>query len=145
MSEKFVENIWAKLESLYMTKSIPNKLRLKERLFTLKMAEGTPIQTHLDEFNSIIVDLENLDIKIDDEDKAVLLIISLPPSYRHFKEIMLYGNYVTLFFKDVKSNLLSKENFDTDINSEHSGEGLVVRGRNFEKGSSSKNKIQIEI
>ena len=130
INEKSTAGIWGKLESLYMTKSLANKLRLKERLFTLRMSEGTPIQSHLDEFNSIIIDLENLDVKIDDEDKAVLLIVSLPPSHRQFKEIMLYGNYLTLSFDDVKTNLLAKEKFDTQIHSESSGEGLVVRGRN---------------
>ena len=71
-----------------MTKSLANKLRLKERLYTIRMAEGTSIQSHLNEFNPIIIDLENLDVKIEDEDNAVLLIVSLPPSYKHFKEIM---------------------------------------------------------
>lgn len=70
IKEKSAEGIWTKLESLYMTKSLANKLRLKERLFTLRMSEGTPIQTHLNEFNSILVDLENLDVTIEDEDKA---------------------------------------------------------------------------
>jgi hypothetical protein len=46
-----------------------------------------------------------VDIKIDDEDKAVLLVVSLPSTYKHFKEIMLYGNNETLSFTDVKSNL----------------------------------------
>jgi len=104
------------------------------------MSEGTHIQSHLDEFNSIIIDLENLDVKIDDEDKAVLLILSLPPSHRQFKEIMLYGNYLTLSFHDVKTNLLAKEKFDTQIHSESSGEGLVVRRRNQEKGRNNKYK-----
>ena len=117
-------DIWSKLGSIYMTKSLANKLRLKERLFTLCMSEGTPVQSHLDEFNFIIIDLENLDVKIDDEDKAVLIIFSLPPSYRHFKVIMLNGNYITLTFDDVKSNLLSKQKFDTEIHYEISGEGL---------------------
>ena len=62
-----------------MTKSLANKLRLKERLYTIRMAEGTSIQSHLNEFNSICVDLESLDVKIDDEDKAILLVVSLPP------------------------------------------------------------------
>jgi len=43
------------------------------------MAEGTPGQKHLNEFSSILVDLENLDVKIKDEDKAILLVVSLPP------------------------------------------------------------------
>ena len=35
INEKTATDIWSKLESLYMTKSLTNKLRLKERLFTL--------------------------------------------------------------------------------------------------------------
>ena len=42
------------------------------------MAEGTPIQ-HLVDFNSILIDLESMDVKIEDEDKAILLVVSLPP------------------------------------------------------------------
>jgi hypothetical protein len=74
-----------------------NKLRLKERLYTICMAEGTTIQSHINEFNSVCVDLESLDVKIDNEDKAILLVVSLPPpSFNHFKEIMLYGNHTSL-------------------------------------------------
>ena len=50
--ETTTAELWLKLESLYMTKSLANKLRLKDRLYTLCMAEGTPIQTHLNEFTS---------------------------------------------------------------------------------------------
>jgi hypothetical protein len=59
-----------------MTKSLANKLRLKERIYNIRMAEGTSIQSHLNEFNSICVDLESLDVKIDD--KVILLVVSLP-------------------------------------------------------------------
>jgi hypothetical protein len=61
-----------------MTKSLTNKLRLKERLYTIRIAEGTYIQSYLSEFNSIYVDLKSLDVKIDDEDKTILLVVSLP-------------------------------------------------------------------
>ena len=72
-----------------MTKSLANKIRLKERLYTFKMAEGTPVQKLLIDFNSIIVDLESIDVKIEDKDKAILLVVFLPSSYKHFKEILL--------------------------------------------------------
>ena len=78
MHEKSVATLWKKLEELYMTNSLANKLRLKERLYTICMSEGTSMQSHLNEFNSIIVDLESLDVKIDDEDKTILLVVSLP-------------------------------------------------------------------
>ena len=54
-------DLWLRLEALYMTKSLANKNRLKERLYTFSMEEGTPIQNHLNEFNSIIFELESLD------------------------------------------------------------------------------------
>nr|GEZ39819.1 retrovirus-related Pol polyprotein from transposon TNT 1-94 [Tanacetum cinerariifolium] len=53
-----------------MTKSLANKLRLKDRLYTFRMKPSTSVKDHLDEFNTILIDLENLDIDIDDEDKA---------------------------------------------------------------------------
>nr|GEX99708.1 retrotransposon protein, putative, Ty1-copia subclass [Tanacetum cinerariifolium] len=115
-----------------MTKNLANKLRLKDRLYTSRMKPGISVQDHLDEFNTILIDLENLDVDIDDEDKAVLLVISLPASYKYFKEIMLYGNRETLSFDDVKSALLSKQKYDDDVEPE-SGEGLVARGRSSDQ------------
>ncbi|GJZ88583.1 putative reverse transcriptase domain-containing protein [Tanacetum coccineum] len=122
--ETTAAGLWLKLESLYMTKSLANKLQLKDRLYTFRMKPGTSVQDHLDEFNTILIDLENLDVDIDDDDKAVLLVISLPLSYKHFKEIMLYGNRETLSFDDVKSAFLSKQKYDDDVEPE-SGEGLL--------------------
>jgi cell division cycle protein 20 (cofactor of APC complex) len=38
---------------------------------------------HLNDFNKMIADLKNLDVEIDDEDKALLLLNSLPDTYEH--------------------------------------------------------------
>jgi len=84
-------DLWLQLEELYMTKSLANKIRRKERLYTFSMVENSRIQNHLDESNFIIFDWENLDAKSDDEDKVVLLVIPLPISYKHFKEIWPWG------------------------------------------------------
>ena len=61
-------SLWLKLESLYMIKSLINKLYLKQCLFTLHRKEGTPIKDHLDELNKILMDLKNIDVRIDEED-----------------------------------------------------------------------------
>ena len=45
--EETAAGLWLKLESLYMKKSLTNKLLLKQRLFGLRMDEGTQLREHL--------------------------------------------------------------------------------------------------
>ncbi|GKD90494.1 hypothetical protein Tco_1366001, partial [Tanacetum coccineum] len=77
-------DVWKKLEKLYMTKSLTNKLLLEQRLFSLRMKEGSALKDHLDSLNSILMDLKNVKVKIDDEDVTLILLVSLPPSFENF-------------------------------------------------------------
>ena len=54
-NEGTASGLWLKLENLYMTKSICNKLFLKTRLFGLHMKVGTSLKDHLDELNFILM------------------------------------------------------------------------------------------
>ena len=128
--EETAAGLWKKLESLYMKKSLTNRLFLKQRLYTLRMQEGMPLCDHLDEFNKILMDLKNIDIKIDDEDQALILLCSLPEFFDNFINSMLYGRD-TISLVDVKSALNSME-LRTRLNgkgSDNQAEGLFVRGR----------------
>ncbi|GKB80037.1 hypothetical protein Tco_0946932 [Tanacetum coccineum] len=60
--------IWTKLTSLYMTKSLANRLYLKKKLYTYYMSPSTKLGDHIDEFNKLILYLANIDIEIEDED-----------------------------------------------------------------------------
>ncbi|KAF7834627.1 Retrovirus-related Pol polyprotein from transposon TNT 1-94 [Senna tora] len=64
ISEKTTAGLWNKLEELYLTKFLANRLILKQRLYTLRMAEGTSIKSHISEFSSIITDLSKLDYSL---------------------------------------------------------------------------------
>ncbi|GKD59611.1 retrovirus-related pol polyprotein from transposon TNT 1-94 [Tanacetum coccineum] len=44
------------------------------------MKEGSSLKEHLDALNSILMDLKNVEVKIEDEDAALALLVSLPPS-----------------------------------------------------------------
>lgn len=77
MEEASFLSLWKKFESLYLNKSLANMLYLKKLLQTIHMEE-------VDEFNKIIIDLKNIDIKIKEEEYIILLLSSLARSFEHF-------------------------------------------------------------
>lgn len=66
--KKITTTIWLKLENLYMTKSLADKLNLKQKLYIFKMQTGRYVDEQIDEFNKIIIDIENIDMSINVED-----------------------------------------------------------------------------
>ncbi|KAH9647611.1 hypothetical protein KPL70_025255 [Citrus sinensis] len=139
--EPTVADLWAKLESIYMKKSLANRLYIKKRMFTLKMLEGSSLDKHLDEFNKVCDTLETIDAALEDEDKALLLISSLPKSYEHFIDALMYGRQ-TLSLDEVKSALSTKElQGKQESLGNGSGEGLTVKAKpEWKKKKQGKNK-----
>lgn len=84
-------------------------------------------------FNKLILDLENIEVSIDNEDQALLLLCSLPNSHDHFKETLLYRRD-SLNFEDVQLGMYYK---DLNEQKEHKpssvGEGLSVKGKFLKK------------
>ncbi|KAJ0105981.1 hypothetical protein Patl1_17772 [Pistacia atlantica] len=137
---KTTAEAWKKLENKYQTKSLTNRLQLKQRLYTLQMLEGSPLNSHLAEFSSIITNLSKIDVKFEDEDQALLLLCSLPASYKNFRNTMIYDRG-ELPLEKVKSNLETKEKIDKNLvvtkGSNQSVRLFVDRGRTHESNSNS--------
>ncbi|GKB01087.1 hypothetical protein Tco_0829131 [Tanacetum coccineum] len=109
---------------LYLcNKSLANKLYLKKKLYTFYMPAGRKISEHIDEFNKIVLDLANIEIKFKDKDLALLLLTSLPASYEHFVDTLLYGREA-LTLEDVMAILNSKEIKERSKAKGDDGEGL---------------------
>ena len=89
-----------------MSKSLSNKLFLKQKLYGLKMAEGSDLVQHVNLFNQIISDLLRINVKFDEEDKALMLLTSLPTSYEHLVTTLLWGKE-TLETEEVTTALLA--------------------------------------
>lgn len=47
------------------------------------MKEGTLILENIDAFNMIITNIVSIEVKLDEDDKAFILLNSLLPSYKH--------------------------------------------------------------
>ncbi|KAH9695613.1 hypothetical protein KPL71_022838 [Citrus sinensis] len=111
---------------------------MKRKLYTFSMKDGRTLKDHLDEFNKLIMDLENVNIDLEDEDRAIILLSSLPDSYEHFVDTLLYGRQ-TLTLKDVKNALESKDlkrrTYGKDLNPAKS---LVARAKPDKKFNKDK-------
>jgi len=57
-----------------MMKMLTNKIYLKEQLCIIRIIKGSAIQCHLNESNFILIDLKNVDVKIEDANKAILFV-----------------------------------------------------------------------
>ncbi|MFQ6656064.1 hypothetical protein Gotur_026331 [Gossypium turneri] len=90
------------------TNSLANHLVLKQRLFTFCMNEGELLRDHNSQFITLLNDLKKAKAHIDSEDQAMLLLCFLPPSYKSFRETLIYGRD-KLLFEDVKGHLLSRD------------------------------------
>lgn len=129
MEETLPKEIWDKLASRYMSKTLTNKLFVKQKFYKLKMAEGSDLAEHVNVFNQIVADLTRLDVKVNDEDKAIVLLCSLPESYEHLSTTLTYGKEI-IKVEDITAALLAhdlkKKNRKADAVGNSHGEGLVV-------------------
>ena len=136
--------LWLKLESLYMTKSLTSKLMLKQRLFSLRMSEGTPLREHLDQLNTILLDLRNIEEKVSDEDAALILLVSLPLSYENFVQSFIVGKE-TVSLEEVRSSLHNRELRHNAVGSgsgtDNQASGLMANGsKDGKKGKKKKHQ-----
>ncbi|KAL0537750.1 hypothetical protein IC582_026735 [Cucumis melo] len=129
--------LWKKLESLYLTKSLPNKIYIKEKFFGYKMDQSKSLEENLDEFQKIVVDLNNIGEKMSDENQAVILLNSLPETYREVKAAIKYGRdsltmSIVLDALKTRNLEIKKERKD--------GELLMARGRSEKKSWKGKER-----
>ncbi|GJS07278.1 retrovirus-related pol polyprotein from transposon TNT 1-94 [Tanacetum coccineum] len=96
------------------------------------------ISEHIDEFNKIVLDLANIEVKFEGEYLALLILTSLPASYEHFVDTLLYGQEA-LTLEDVMATLNSKEVKERSKAKGDDGEGLYVRGRTDRRDSHQSN------
>ena len=105
LNEISAPDLWKKLEKIYISKSLTKKLFMKKQLYQLWMVEKTNIVDDLNQFNKIITQLSSVEVKIVDEDKAILLLASLSSTFDTLVTTLLVGKD-TLRVDEVKLALL---------------------------------------
>ncbi|PON95322.1 hypothetical protein TorRG33x02_088440, partial [Trema orientale] len=132
---------WNKLEQLYLTKSLTNRILLKEKFFGFRMDTNKNLEQNLDDFKKIAITLASIDEeKIGDESQAIILLNSLPDSYREVKAAIKFGRK-SITLDEVTAALRSWElEMKSEAKSSGNGESLNVRGRSKDRNSKGRGK-----
>jgi hypothetical protein len=106
------------------------------------MVETRSMTEQLTEFNKIIDYLANVEVNLEDEDKALHLLCALPKSYESFKDTMLYGRESPITLEEVQSALRTKELTKfKDLNVESGVDALnISSGRGGGRGRSARSR-----
>ena len=143
--EKTTKGVMDKLAKMYEKPSASNKVYLMKKLFNMKMNEGSSVQDHVNEFNTITNQLTSVKIEFEDEVRALLILCSLPDSWNSF--VMAVSNSssnAVLVFDEVVGTILS-EDMRRKSTGECSNATLTIetRGRSRERRrSKSRSKSQ---
>ena len=73
--------VWRALSEQFQRRTWANKLELKRKLFSLRLAEGGSVQDHIKLMTEICDELSAIGERVSDEDRVVYLLASLPDSY----------------------------------------------------------------
>ncbi|XP_022899443.1 uncharacterized protein LOC111412760 [Olea europaea var. sylvestris] len=82
------EEIWTKLESLYKTKSLPNKCYLWKQFFIFKFDPHLDLEANLDRFNKLTQNLTNSSETLSGEQQAIALLSALPEKYKDLRNAL---------------------------------------------------------
>jgi len=107
------------------------------------MKRGLSIDEHMNNYTKLLTDLVNVDVEIDEEDKTVILLNSLPDEEYETFTLALINGRQTRNYNEISAALVNYEVRRQNKLSSHgstSAEALAVRGR----GSNRKGKCDRE-
>ncbi|BFG24023.1 hypothetical protein CerSpe_102970 [Prunus speciosa] len=117
---------------MFAGKSLSNKLFLKEELLNLRMEEEGNLMEHLSSFNRCVADLQRMEVLYDTEDKALMFLTSLPPSYKHFRTTLMFGKS-TLKFEEVVQDVMTHHRMSQRSEENSQDAGLFIGNRSSKR------------
>ena len=108
--KKTAKEIWDTFIKLYEAKSLHNKIFLKRRLYTLQMVESTSVIDHINTLKTLFLQITMLGHKIEENERAELLLQSLPDSYDQLIINLTNNNPADIIvFNDIVASVLNEE------------------------------------
>ncbi|VFQ93804.1 unnamed protein product [Cuscuta campestris] len=135
LKETSPKKLWETLESKFASKTLTNRLMMRMDLYSLKMEEGGSVTDHINKFNELVSRLLNAGETIKDEEQGLLLLASLPKSFKPFVQSMIAGR-TTLRLDEVTTAL--KESQRMMGGEESSGNSHLLAAVSVEKGRKKK-------
>ncbi|KHN10792.1 Retrovirus-related Pol polyprotein from transposon TNT 1-94, partial [Glycine soja] len=89
LKETTLKVLWEKFENIYASKLLINRLCLKMEFYQLKMEMGGDLHDHINKFNQLVSQLLNADDKLSNEEQTLLLLASLPRSFKASVQTLL--------------------------------------------------------
>ena len=127
------KEVYDKLCNTFMRKTWANKLRLRKQLFSLKLTSDISVHQHIKKFVDIFSELAILGDGIDEEDRVIYLLASLPDSYNTLVTALEAQEQVPSW-EMVTEKLLNEEfKLKSKSNSTESHDALVSKTDNFKK------------
>ena len=75
------KDVWMKLENHFQKKTWANKLELRRKLSACRLKEGKSVEGHVKEMIEIFEGLAVIGSAVDEEDKVIYLLASLPKTF----------------------------------------------------------------
>jgi len=125
LKETTPKALWEKLENIYASKSLTNRLCLKMESYQLKMEMGEDLHDHFNKLNQLVSQLLNADDKLSDEEQTLLLLASLPRSFKALVQTLHVGRS-TLNLDKVTAALRENERMMRTENVDDEHNAIVV-------------------
>ncbi|KAL5149367.1 Retrovirus-related Pol polyprotein from transposon TNT 1-94 [Glycine soja] len=114
LKETTLKALWEKLENIYASKLLTNRFGLKMELYQLKMEMEGDLHDHINKFNQLVSQLLNADDKLSDEEQTFLLLLaSLPRSFKALVQTLLVGRSI-LKLDEVTVKTMRTKNVDDE-------------------------------
>ena len=125
--EGTTKKLWEKLGNLSYSKTLVNKLFLLNKIYRLRMADCDFVTKHLNYFNTLVHQVFYVNINMEEEDKCITLLCSLPNSWDNLVVSIGSTTQSTLNLDDLITSLLLEEIRRKSIKN-HNTNSLLVTG-----------------